>query len=64
MDAGKLYKTQWMAYYKHGLSNQRVVYGESEDEAVRMALAEYRRNCTAVDWQPAEAVVDHVDFIG
>lgn len=64
MDAAKLYKTQWKAYYKHGLCGPKIVYGESEDEAIRMALAEYRRNCTAIDWQPAEAVVDHVDFIG
>lgn len=64
MDVSKLYKTQWKAYYKHGLRGPKIVYGESEDEAVRMALAEYRRNCTTIDWQPIKDVVDKVEFIG
>ena len=60
----RLYKTQWRAYYKTGLGSPKIVYGESEAEALNNALAEYRKNKTLVDPWPLDKVVDHVDYIG
>ena len=63
-DITKLYKTQWMAYYKSGLMSPTVVYGESEAEAMKNALAEYRKGKTLVDRWPMEKVVKKVKYIG
>ena len=63
-DLATLYKTQWKAYFKSGLCNPTVVYGESEEDAKKNALAHYRKNQTAVDFFPIDKVVDHVEFIG
>ena len=63
-DLTKLYKTQWRAFYKKGLGSPRTVYGESEDEALRNALADFRRTHGPIDTWPREKVVDHVEFIG
>lgn len=60
----RLYKTQWRAHYKPGLGSPKIVYGESETEALNNALAEYRRNKTLVDLWPLDKVVDRVDYIG
>jgi len=60
----KLYKTQWRAYYKTGLGSPKIVYGESETEALSNALAEYRKNKTMVDLWPLNMVVDYVECIG
>lgn len=57
-------KTQWKAFFKHGFCSPTIVYGESESEAMRNALAHYRKNKTLVDFWGIEDVVDHVDFIG
>lgn len=64
IDVLRVYKTQWKAYYKPGLSSPKIVYGESEAEARVNALAEYRKNKTLVDLWPINKVVDHVDWIG
>jgi len=56
----KMFGTRWRAYYKHGLMNQTVVYGESEEEAKKNALAEYRKNSMLLDNWTADMVVDKV----
>ena len=61
-DTRKIYATQWRAYYKNGLMNTSIVYGESEDEAKKNALALYRKNQTAVDFFPIEKVVERVEL--
>ena len=60
----RLYKTQWRAHYKKGLGSPRIVYGESEEEALRNALAEFRRTHGPIDNWPLNKVVDSVEFIG
>ena len=63
MRSDNIYKHQWRAFYKPGLGSPTFVYGESEGEAMKNALAEYRKGCTMVDMKPIEQVVDHVEFI-
>ena len=60
----KIYKTQWRAYFKHGLGEPTIVYGEDERTAKANALAYYRKNKTLVDYAPMEKIVDRVEFIG
>jgi len=62
-DAPSVYKTAWKAYYKNGLANSTVVYGETIEEAISNALAEYRKSATMVDFKTANQVVDHVELI-
>ncbi|MBP5784046.1 MAG: hypothetical protein J6W16_00480 [Methanobrevibacter sp.] len=64
IDTTKIYKTQWRAFYKPGLASSKIVYGESEDEAKRNALAEYRKSKTQVDTWSIDKVVDRVEMIG
>ena len=64
VDWSRLYKTRWMAYFKRGLGSPTIVYGESEDEAKRSALAHYRKNYALMSDWPIEKVVDRVDIIG
>ena len=59
-----IYKTQWRAYFKRGLSSPEIVYGESEDEAKCNALA-YIRNINRSIWNwTIDDVVQRVDIIG
>lgn len=60
----KIYATQWRAFYKHGLGNPTIVYGENEIEATKAALAEFRRTSDCVPNWPIEKVVDRVELIG
>ena len=64
VDTTKLYKTQWMAYYKNGFSAPKPVYGESEREAKVNALALYRKNFAPIDFKTVDDVVDRVEYIG
>jgi len=64
IDPASLYKSQWKAYYKHGLMNPTIVYGETEREAKQRALAEYRRNSTMMDDFPINMVVACVEYLG
>lgn len=59
-----VYKTQWLATFRRGLGKLTIVYGESEDEAKRNALAYYRKNMTMVDMKPIDSVVERVEIIG
>ena len=59
-----VYKTQWLATFRRGLGKPTIVYGESEDEAKRNALAYYRKNMTMVDMKPIDSVVERVEIIG
>lgn len=63
-DLMTLYKTQWRAYFKHGLGEPVIVYGEDERTAKANALAYYRKNKTLVDELPMDKIVDRVEFIG
>lgn len=63
-DLMTLYKTQWRAYFKHGLGEPVIVYGEDERTAKANALAYYRKNKTLVDELPIDKIVDRVEFIG
>lgn len=63
-DLMTLYKTQWRAYFKHGLGEPVIVYGEDERTAKANALAYYRKNKTLVDELPMNKIVDRVEFIG
>lgn len=63
-DLMTLYKTQWRAYFKHGLGEPTIVYGEDERTAKANALAYYRKNKTLVDYTPMDKIVDHVELIG
>lgn len=63
IDTSRMYRTQWIAYYKSGLLGPRVVYGESTDEARLNALAEYRKAKTAIDTWPVDKVVDRVEIV-
>ena len=60
----KMYKTQWRAYFKYGLGEPVIVYGEDERTAKANALAYYRKNKTLVDELPMDKIVDRVEFIG
>ena len=62
-DASSVYKTAWKAYYKNGLANSTVVYGETIEEAMNNALAEYRKSATMVDFKTVSQVVDRVELI-
>ena len=59
-----LYKTQWRAFYKTGLGSPAIVYGESIDDAMKNALALFRKNNGILENWPVDHIVDHVDFIG
>lgn len=63
-NAGDIYKHQWRAFYKNGVNNTCIVYGETEADAMKNALAEYRRNLTGMSNMPLDKVVDRVEFIG
>ena len=63
-DLMALYKTQWRAYFKRGLGEPTIVYGEDEMTAKANALAYYRKNKTLVDCTPMDKIVDHVELIG
>ena len=63
-DLMTLYKTQWRAYFKRGLGEPTIVYGEDERTAKANALAYYRKNKTLVDCTPMDKIVDHVELIG
>lgn len=60
----KLYQTQWRAYFKRGLGQPAVVYGETEEEALRNALVYFRKDNSNLEMWPGERIVDHVEFIG
>ena len=60
----KLYQTQWRVYFKRGLGQPSVVYGETEEEALRNALAFFRKDNSNLEMWPREQIVDHVEFIG
>ena len=62
-NAANAYKTAWKAYYKNGLANTAVVYGETIEEAMNNALAEYRKSATMVDFKTVNQVVDRVELI-
>lgn len=62
-NAASVYKTAWKAYYKNGLANSTVVYGETIEEAMNNALAEYRKNATMIDFKTVDQVVDRVELI-
>ena len=62
-NAASVYKTAWKAYCKNGLANSTVVYGETIEEAMNNALAEYRKSATMVDFKTVNQVVDHVELI-
>ena len=59
-----LYKTQWRAIFKNNVCSPTIVYGESEDEAKRNALAHYRKNKTMVNFWGVDDIVSHVEYIG
>lgn len=63
-DPAHLYKTQWRAYYKRGLGGPTIVYGETQEDALKAALAEYRRNSGLLENWPLNRIVDHVEYIG
>ena len=63
-DLMTLYKTQWRAYFKRGLGEPTIVYGEDERTAKANALAYYRKNKTLVDYTPMGKIVDHVELSG
>lgn len=63
-DISIIYKTQWRAYFKKGLGNPEIVYGESENEAKRNALAFFRKNNDSLWNWPIDSIVDHVELIG
>ena len=62
-NASSVYKTAWKAYYKNGLANSTIVYGETIEEAMNNALAEYRKGATMVDFKTVNQVVDRVELI-
>ena len=62
-NAASVYKTAWKAYYKNGLANSTVVDGETIEEAMNNALAEYRKSATMVDFKTVNQVVDRVELI-
>lgn len=58
-------KPQWKVTYNHGWGDQtRIVNADTEDEAKRMGLAEFRRNTGSVfsvdDW-PMDTVIKSVE---
>ena len=60
----KLYSTRWRAYFKRGLGQPTIVYGENEEIALRNALAYIRKINDSLALWPRERVVDHVECIG
>ena len=64
VDYSHLYKTQWRATFKNEVCSPTIVYGESEDEARRNALAHYRKNKTMLNFWGVDDIVDHVEYIG
>ena len=50
-------KNLFRVKYRKGLGDQIEVEASSVLEARKLALAEYRRNCTMVDMKPLDAVV-------
>lgn len=65
-DAAKvqeLYQTQWRAHFKRGYGQPAIVYGESQEEAMRNALAYFRKNDGMLDFRPIGLVVDYVEPI-
>lgn len=63
MSIEMLYKTKWKAVFKNG-DGDAIVYGESEDEARRDALAAYRKQKGAMDFRGIDEVVKSIEFIG
>ena len=63
-DITAVYKTQWRAYFKRGLGEPTIVYGEDERVAKANALAYYRKNKILLDETPMDKIVDHVEFVG
>ena len=59
-----IYNTPWRAFFKNGIIGTSIVYGESEDEAMRNALALARKNNGSIDFWPIDKVVDHVEIVG
>ena len=57
----KIYSTQWIAHYKKGLGSPTIVYGETEEAALKSALAEFRRTGDCVSNWPCSKVVDRVE---
>ncbi len=57
------YSHRWKAFYKNGVCNTSIIYGKDMDEAMKNALAEYRRHNTMVDFWPIERIVDHVELV-
>lgn len=53
----------YRVHYREGLGQPVVVYATSIDEAKKLALAEYRRNCTQVDFFPLDFVVQHAECL-
>lgn len=64
IDPASLYKTQWKAYFKRGLGSPTIVYGESMEEAMKNALAYYRKNSALLSEWPMDKVVEKVEYIG
>lgn len=56
-----IYETRWRAYYKNGLHNVSIVYGRDMAEAMKNALAEYRKSTTMVSFLPLDKVVERVE---
>lgn len=57
----KIFAHRWHAFYKNGVMNSpTVVYGDTEMDAMKAALAEYRRNVSGVSLAPMDKVVSSV----
>jgi len=50
-------KNLYRVHYRKGLGDPKTFEASSPLEARKLALAEYRRNCTMVDMKPLDAVV-------
>ena len=57
------WKTMWKAYYKKGLCSPTDVYGGSEAEARKNALAYYRKRACLVDKWTIDDVVERVELL-
>ena len=53
----------WKAYYKKGLCSPTDVYGGSEAEARKNALAYYRKRACLVDKWTIDDVVERVELL-
>ena len=58
-----VYSVKWTAYYKNGVLGPTTVYGKDVEEAMKNALAEYRKSNTMVDFWPVDRIVDRVELV-